>query len=124
PAHGAEPDRVVRLYATERNGNEESTESIVGYVTYAHLRANARDVEDLAVYASTDATVGCGAEAQRVHLGRVSWNFFPLLGVRPLVGRFFGADEDHPPLGENVVVIDEGYWRRSFRGETSGVART
>jgi len=124
PAHVVDPDRVVRLYATERNGNEESTESIVGYVTYAHLRANARDVEDLAVYASTDATVGVGAEAQRVHLGRVSWNFFPLLGVRPLVGRFFGADEDHPPLGENVVVIDEGYWRRSFGGDTRVVGRT
>src|SRR6478735_7709169 len=58
PAHVADPDRVVRLYATERNGSEESTESIVGYVTYAHLRARARAFEDLAVYSATDATVG------------------------------------------------------------------
>jgi predicted permease len=124
PAHVVDPDRVVRLYATERNGNEESTESVVGYVTYAHLRANARDFEDLAVYASTEATVGVGAEAHRIQLGRVSWNFFPLLGVRPRLGRFFGADEDHPPRGENVVVIDEGYWRRSFGGDARVVGRT
>ena len=124
PAHVVDPDRVVRLYATERNGNEESTESTVGYVTYAHLRANAHDFEDLAVYATTDVTVGGGAEAQRVKIGRASWNFFPALGVRPLVGRFFGADEDHPPRGENVVVLDEGYWRRSFGGDTHVVGRT
>ena len=124
PAYVVDPDRVVRLYATEREGNEESTGSTVGYVTYAHLRASAHDFEDLAVYASTEATVGIGTEAQRIQLGRVSWNFFPLLGVRPLVGRFFGADEDHPPLGENVVVIDEGYWRRSFGGDARVVGRT
>ena len=124
PAHIVDPDRVVRLYATERNGTEESTGSTVGYVTYAHLHANARDFEDLAVYATTDVTVGGGAEAQRVTIGRASWNFFPMLGVRPLVGRFFGADEDHPPRGENVVVLDEGYWRRSFGGDTHVVGRT
>ena len=33
PAYVVDPDRVVRLYATEQNGNEQSTESIFGYVT-------------------------------------------------------------------------------------------
>src|SRR6478672_5587079 len=124
PAHVADPDRVVRLYATERNGSEESTESIVGYVTYAHLRASARAFEDLAVYSATDATVGVGADAHRITVGRVSWNFFPVLGVRPLLGRFFGPNEDRPPRGENVVVLDEGYWRRSFGGDRGVLGRT
>jgi len=124
PAHVVDPDRVVRLYVTQRNGNEESTESIAGFITYAHLRDNARSFEDLAVYSATDATVGVGADAHRVTLGRVSASFFPLLGVRPILGRFFGPSEDHPPRGENVVVLDEGYWRRSFGGDVGVLGRT
>src|SRR4030095_11265038 len=114
PAHVVDSDRVVRIYATQTDPSfGESTESVVGFVTYAHLRAAAHDFEDLAVYSRTEATVGKGFDAHLVQLGRVSWNFFPLLGVRPRLGRFFGADEDHPPRGENVVLLDEGYWKRT-----------
>jgi predicted permease len=124
PAHVVDPDRIVRLYVTQRNGTEESTESVAGFITYAHLRDNARSFENLAVYSATDATVGVGADAHRITLGRVSASFFPLLGVRPIVGRFFGPSEDRPPHGENVVVLDEGYWRRSFGGDVSVLGRT
>jgi len=124
PAHVVDPDRVVRLYVTQRNGNEESTESVAGFITYAHLRDNARSFEGLAVYSATDATVGAGADAHRIALGRVSASFFPLLGVRPVLGRFFGANEDRPPRGDNVVVLDEGYWRRSFGGDRGVLGRT
>ena len=124
PAHVVDPDRVVRLYATEGTGTEVSTESVLGYVTYAHLRDNAHAFEGLAVYSATDATVGVGADAHRITLGRVSSNFFPLLGVTPLLGRFFGPNEDRPPRGENVVVLDEGYWKRSFGGERGALGRS
>ena len=125
PAHVVDSDRVVRIYATQTDPSfGESTESVVGFVTYAHLRAAAHDFEDLAVYARTEATVGKGFDAHLVQLGRVSWNFFPLLGVRPRLGRFFGADEDHPPRGENVVVLDEGYWKRTFGADPTVLGKT
>ena len=124
PAHVVDPDRVVRVYVTQQDGDlGESTGSVVGFVTYSHLRDNAKDFEDLAVYARTEATVGRGADAHRIMLGRVSWNFFPMLGVRPALGRFFGADEDHLPQGENVIVLDEGYWKRAFAGDRGVLGR-
>ena len=124
PAYVVDPDRVVRVYVTQKNGDfGEQTGSVVGFVTYAHLRANSTDFEDLAVYSRTEATVGRGADAHRVTLGRVSWNFFPMLGVRPLRGRFFTAEEDRVPAGENVIVLDEGYWKRSFAGDPRAIGR-
>jgi predicted permease len=124
PAFVVSPNEVVRLYATQTEGSDQWTQSPVGFVSYTRLRANARDFQDLAVYARTDATAGRGADAHRVSLGRVSWNFFPLLGVKPLVGRFFGSDEDRPPRGADVIVLDEGYWRRSFGADRNIVGRT
>jgi len=125
PAHVVDPDRVVRLYATEDAGAfGQSTGSILGFVAYAHLRENAHAFERVAVYAKAEATVGRGADAHRVMLGRASWDFFPLLGVRPVVGRFFGPDEDHPPRGENVIVLEEGYWKRAFAGDRAAIGQT
>jgi predicted permease len=125
PEHVVDPDRVVRLYAHGKDpGGTESTGSVVGFVSYAKLRDNARDFEGLAVYARTEATAGRGAEAHRVTLGRVSWTFFPLLGVRPAAGRFFGRDDDHGPRGNDVIVLDEGYWRRLYGGDRGAIGRT
>jgi putative ABC transport system permease protein len=124
PAYVVDADRVVRLYSTERFDRTQFTSSVVGFVTYDHLRRSARDFEDLAVYTQTDATAGAGQNASRISLGRASWNFFPLLGVRPVLGRFFTAEEDRPPRGENVIVLDEGYWRRAFGGDRKVIGRT
>src|SRR5262249_45557236 len=44
---------------------------------------------------------------------QVSASFFPTLGVQPLRGRVFTADEDKIG-GERVVVLSEGLWRRRF----------
>src|SRR3712207_8867481 len=42
---------------------------------------------------------------------RVSANFFKLLGVEPLHGRTFAAEEDVPGAN-NVVVLSHGVWQR------------
>ena len=124
PAFVVDPDRVVRVYITEKDGNfGESTGSVVGFVTYDHLRATAHDFEDLAVLLANRgdcrARHGCPADSA----GPRSWNFFPMLGVRPVVGSLLWRDEDRLPQGENVVVLDEGYWKRSFAGDRGVIGR-
>ena len=56
--------------------------------------------------------------------GRPEWvygqittaNFFDVLGVKPVLGRTFLADEDQKPRGNPVMVISAGYWQRRFGG--------
>ena len=47
----------------------------------------------------------------------VSANFFDLLGVRPAVGRLFGAAEAGEIGASPVVVISDRYWQRRFGGD-------
>ncbi|MDQ3950278.1 MAG: ABC transporter permease, partial [Gemmatimonadota bacterium] len=119
--HVVEPERVVRVYVTTRSAEGwDRTESAAGYVLYTALRDHARAFERVAAYSERNAITGRGAEASELRVAQVTWDFFPLLGVRPALGRFFGPDEDRPPQGENVVVLDGGYWERAF-GADSGV---
>jgi predicted permease len=44
----------------------------------------------------------------------VSGSYFPLLGVRPALGRLFTPDDDRTIGGHFVVVLSEAYWRTRF----------
>ncbi|MHB1310000.1 MAG: ABC transporter permease, partial [Limisphaerales bacterium] len=50
-------------------------------------------------------------------------NFFELLGVKPILGRTFLADEDRRPGGDAVLVISESFWKRRFDGDRSVIGR-
>jgi putative ABC transport system permease protein len=53
----------------------------------------------------------------------VSADFFPTLGVVPILGRVFTAEEDQPGR-DRVVVISHGFWHNRFAGDPNIVGRT
>ena len=54
----------------------------------------------------------------------VSANYFPVLGVRPALGRTFLPEEGKTPGTHPVVVISDGLWRKEFGGDPSTVGRS
>jgi putative ABC transport system permease protein len=53
----------------------------------------------------------------------VSWDFFELLGTRPMLGRTFVAADDEPGAAP-VAVLGHGTWQRRFGGDPAIVGRT
>jgi len=76
-----------------------------------------------AFYGTGDATLLNGGETQRLTRVPVTCNFFPLLGVTPLVGRSFSADECRFGAS-STVVLTEALWRRRFAADPKIVGRT
>jgi len=61
-------------------------------------------------------------DPNRVNTGVVSHNFFDVLGIRPILGRTFVADDDKP--GANaVLVLSYTYWQSRFGGDASIVGQ-
>lgn len=54
--------------------------------------------------------------------GRVGWNFFDALRVKPILGRTFVPDDDRPGA-PRVVVIGQGLWRTRFAGDPRIIGR-
>jgi putative ABC transport system permease protein len=63
------------------------------------------------------------AEPERVRTGVVSWNFFDVFGVKPLMGRSFRAD-DEKPGAPAVLLLSYEYWIRSFGGDPTVIDKT
>jgi hypothetical protein len=61
------------------------------------------------------ALTGAGAPEQ-IEGSPVTANLFPLLGVSPILGRNFSAEEARPG-GTRVVLLGYGLWQRRFGGD-------
>src|SRR5882762_3286069 len=92
PAHVADPDRVVRLYVTTTSPLWGSSTSPIGtYPRYEDLRDHGRSFAAVASYGRGRLSLGLGPQAEPVTGRLVTASFFSVLGVRPELGRFFGA---------------------------------
>jgi len=74
-------------------------------------------------WAFTLSGAGEPGEPRRVNAQLVSSEFFPLLGVAPLLGRTI-SDEDDRPNGPRVAVLGYRAWQDQFGGDRRAIGRT
>jgi predicted permease len=79
--------------------------------------------QDIGLYSTGPANVTGIAEPERVSCLRVTDGTLPILGIPPLLGRWFSRADDSPGGGD-VVMLTYGYWHRRFGGDTSAVGRS
>jgi predicted permease len=123
--HVQQPDRVVRMTLTTTHASfGPTTQATFGYVLYSALRDDVPAFSGVAAYSLNDGLVRGESGMERLRIGAATWDFFPLLGVTPRLGRFFDESEDRPPQGERVAVLSHGLWTRLFSGDETAIGRT
>jgi putative ABC transport system permease protein len=78
--------------------------------------------EDMAAWSSVGVNLTGAPEPERVPGMQVTASFFPVLGVRPLLGRSFFPGED-VPKGNPVAVVSYSLWQRRFGGRRDVLGR-
>ncbi len=105
------PNRLVALaekFAT-------FAEFPVSYPDFLDWEKMNRSFGALAAYRQTDLNLTGLAEAERVKATLVSASFFPLLGVKPIIGRNFSPEEDRIGAAPEVI-LSGGFWKSKFGG--------
>lgn len=113
PLGYAAPDRLVRIFETYPSGGEVR-EGSVSIPNFDDWRSRARSFEGLAIagYPESRTLQGRG-DPERFSVVPVGSGLFPLLGIQPMVGRYFAPGEDEPGAAP-VVVLSEQAWRTRF----------
>ena len=120
PLDAPHHDRIVRLFIRTRG----ETGGEFSYPEYRELRDHASAFDALAAeYPSAPLNLVADNDSREENGAVVSANYFDLLGVKPLLGRFFRPDEDQVPDRDPVAVISARLWRRRFAAEPSTLGR-
>jgi putative ABC transport system permease protein len=116
-----QPERLVRVY-TEFHGKLSLKRFWMSPPEFDDLTRGCRSCEGVGAWARGSASLAGGDRPIRVDAAYVTHQLLPLLGVRPLLGRWFDAKEDRPGDPE-VIVLGYDVWRRAFAGDPSIVGR-
>jgi putative ABC transport system permease protein len=88
----------------------------VSYPNFLDWRASQHTFTDLALFRRESynlSSVKGGTAPERIGGGRVTANFFTVLGVPPQLGRDF-TEADDVPHGAKVALISDKMWRKRF----------
>jgi putative ABC transport system permease protein len=114
-----DPERVLRIWGTFSGGNQAST-SPPDFLDY---RARNSTFEEFAAMLYKSYNLIGDSEPERVLALDVTTNFFRAIGVKPIHGRDFSAEEETQGQPQ-VAIITEGLWRRRFGGDPSLAGKT
>ncbi len=115
-----EPERVVMIFENDRlRGTQRERASMPDFEDF---QAQATVFESLAAWQSSDRILTGDREPQRVVAARASASFFAALGVQPLLGRAFTAEEQLAGK-DKVAVLSHGLWQRRFGGDRGVVGK-
>src|SRR5437667_936345 len=105
------PAEVVNVFTARQNASHDYRQ--FSYNEYRELRENGKDVfVDVAPLEFAVAGIGRDHEMRRSFAFLTSENFFSLIGVPPVRGRFYTAEECRPNANVPVVVASYAFWKR------------
>jgi putative ABC transport system permease protein len=127
-----EPERLVILDETALKRGSPSMS--VSYPNFLDWREQNQSFEDIACYTTGGFAIGSGgpatagggpgsAEPEQLRGAFVTQGLFEILGVAPILGRTFTADEDRPDH-DHVVILSYGLWQRRFGADPKILGQT
>ncbi|MGH9394300.1 MAG: ABC transporter permease, partial [Terriglobales bacterium] len=109
PLPGPHPERIAALY----EATPGMAHAPVSYLNFLDWQREANSFAAMAIYRGESYNLTGAGTPVRLNGLMISAGFFRTLGVRPLLGRTFRADDDQPGAAP-VALIGDRLWRRQF----------
>ncbi len=122
PVPGArDTSSLVTLQRGERN---ISPVPPLSYPDYRDLREQNHSLVGILAYHHDWISLTDGAQPERIYIANVSSNYFDVLGVKPLLGRFFLPEEETRPDAVPYVILGYSIWKTHFAGDPAIVGKS
>src|SRR5215216_6743685 len=116
-----ELDRVVAIW--DKQPSLGYTHNEVAFANYLDWQSQNQSFEQLALYRWWNANITGIDSPERIQGFLVTANFLDVLGMKPILGRNFIAEENQPGK-EAVAIITHSLWQRRFGGDPNIVNKT
>ena len=119
----ADADRLVMIWET----HPEIRGPIGTYPDFLDWRAQAQSFQGMAAISKNSilrkAELTSNSETVEARGTLISYDLFPLLGLKPMFGRNFLPVEEQP-INNRVVILSQALWRRSFASDPGIIGKS
>jgi putative ABC transport system permease protein len=116
-----EPERLVVVWETQLS--QSLPAMFASPPNYRDWRGQQTVFDEMAAFNPRGFFLAQNAEQTRAQGAQVSATLFPLLQVKPLLGRTFSPDDENPGANR-VVMLGYGLWARNFGGDRNVIGRS
>jgi putative ABC transport system permease protein len=109
---------------SQRSGWFSTRNSRFTYGQWEQVRAQQQAFTGVLAWSATRFNLTAGGEARYAEGLYVSGEFFKQLGVSPLLGRAFTAQDDSQTCGDPAAVISHAFWQREYGADAGVIGRT
>src|SRR5437762_4744287 len=111
------PEQLAMLWSEFPSQNRREGRS--SYLNVEQWRRQSKSFADMAFFDPVSATLTTAIETEHISVARISPNFFSLLGVQPLQGRGFSAEE--ADQRQRLALISHRFWQSHFGGSLDAI---
>ena len=116
-----EPARLVEIYNTyPKGGVPRASSNIVQYLDY---KQNGSSYEHVALWAPFQGMYGEDVSAERLSGVRAAADIFNVLGLTPILGQFYTA-ENHVVPNDKVLVLTQSFWETHYNEDPTVIGKT
>src|ERR1700676_3552969 len=113
------PEQLVTIHESKPNFDRGS----ISYPNFRDWQKNNRTFASMAIARGYGFSLTGLGDAEQVRARFISSDFFPLLGVNPVIGRNFSRGEDEIGAAP-IAMISAGLWKRKFGSSPSALGKT
>ncbi len=117
-----ESERLLRVFETAPPAQGSELRSIA-IPTLLDWRRDLKQFDDIALFGPTSFAITGDNRPEQLSGATATASLFTTLGVRPLLGRVFTPDEEHPG-GPLAIVLSHRLWQRRFAADSSIVGKS
>jgi putative ABC transport system permease protein len=110
------------LVSLQRGERSASPTPPFSYLDYRDLREQNRTLTGLLAYHNDWIALTGGAQQERAYIANVSANYFDVLGIKPVLGRFFLPEEESNAVPD--VVLGYSLWKTRYAKDPAIVGKT
>ncbi|MGH9736730.1 MAG: ADOP family duplicated permease [Candidatus Acidiferrales bacterium] len=121
PLPYSQPNRLLTLSEAR---HAEDTYWDISYPDYQDWIKQSKSFQSLAGFSNDGFVFRGRGQTQLLFGAQATANFFSVLGVKPILGYDFPANEDIAAKEPKVALLTYGFWRQQFGGDMNIVGRS
>ncbi|MGA9184595.1 MAG: ABC transporter permease [Candidatus Acidiferrales bacterium] len=121
PLSYPQPDQLIGLWHTAPGINLKQLNMCPSM--YFIYREQNRSFQEVGMYSEDSVSVTGLAQPEQVRALRTTEGTLPILGIPPMLGRWFDHQDDTPG-SPKTAVLTYGYWRDKFGSSPAAIGRT